>query len=142
MEVAYRTKDQICVELVGFLEEPSKAKPSNRPKKKRPTVDVSPDDKGELDKNRLPQQPLVAIQLVGATPPRINMVLKRIINFLYLDIDQYGHSTDDVVAAVKTSFDGIRLLVPDIRLFHLRATTVATDLFRVHPVVLPRKGYC
>lgn len=61
---------QICAGLVSFLKEGLKAKASTNSNKKRPTADVSPEDKGKLDKNRSPQQPLIVIQpqQLSATP--------------------------------------------------------------------------
>ena len=40
----------------------------------------------------------------------------RVINFLYSDIDQAGHSSEQAVDALETSFKRIKLLVPDVKL--------------------------
>ena len=63
-------ENQICDGIVGFTEESSKAKPPKKSKKKRPIINMSPEDEGELDKNLSPQQLLIAIQphQLSATP--------------------------------------------------------------------------
>ena len=75
---------QLCTGPMGFFKETSKAKPSKRSNKKRPTVDVSSEYERELDENQSSQHSLIAVQpqKLSATPPNAQSPLHTVIHYV------------------------------------------------------------